>query len=185
MKHARRTRRWIGQAVAWSVILVVVATLAVAVVIPRLAGATPYTVLTGSMEPDLPAGTLVVVRPSEQFALGDVITYQLESGKDTVVTHRVVGQGVSVKGVTTYLTQGDANNVPDAEPVKPVQIRGEVWYSVPYLGRFSNSLSNDQRRTATVVLVAALALYAAYMFTTSFREHRSRRPRDTTKERST
>ncbi len=60
---------------------------------PRLGGATPYTVLTSSMEPEYPPGTLVVVRPVpiEEIGIGDVITYQLESGEPTVVTHRVVG----------------------------------------------------------------------------------------------
>ncbi len=45
---------WAGQVFAWLVILAMVSLLAVAVVIPRLGGATPYTVLTGSMQPGMP-----------------------------------------------------------------------------------------------------------------------------------
>ncbi len=63
----------------WLVILAVVAMLAVAVAIPRLGGGTPYTILTGSMEPNYPPGTLVVAKPAEpsDIRIGDVITFQL------------------------------------------------------------------------------------------------------------
>ncbi len=141
-----------------------VAAVALAVVVPRLADATPYTILTGSMKPDLPPGALVVVRPAERISLGDVITYQLKSGEDTVVTHRVVGQSVNAKGETTFLTQGDANDTPDFEPVRPVQLKGKVWYSVPYLGHVNNALTGNQRQKATYGVGGLLALYAAYMF---------------------
>ncbi len=45
---------WLGQLLAWLAILGVVAILLVAVLVPRLGGATPYTILTGSMKPDYP-----------------------------------------------------------------------------------------------------------------------------------
>lgn len=170
---------WVGQVLAWLVILGVVAVLAVAVVVPRVAGATPYTILTGSMQPDRPPGTLVVVRPvdPDRIGIGSVITYQLESGEAAVVTHRVVAQGVSGTGETTWQTQGDANDTPDQEPVRPVQVRGEVWYSVPYLGRLTNLLSGRERQMAVYVVAALLVGYAAFMFTGALRE-RGRRAGD-------
>ena len=59
----RAVLTFVGRTLAWLVILGAVAVLLVAVVVPRVAGATPYTVLTGSMAPAYPPGTLVVVRP--------------------------------------------------------------------------------------------------------------------------
>ena len=58
------------------------ATLLVALVVPRLAGATPYVVLTGSMQPKMPPGTLVVARPVDPMSIapGDVVTYQIQLG---------------------------------------------------------------------------------------------------------
>lgn len=160
----------------------VVVVLALAVLIPRLGGATPYTILTGSMAPERPPGTLVVVRPvdPEEIKVGDVVTYQLESGKPTVVTHRVISVGVSMKhpGERSFRTQGDANDIPDAEPVREAQIRGRLWYSVPHLGRISNTLNNDQRATATLVVAGALGLYAVSMFGSTLRD-RLRRPTTT------
>ncbi len=155
-------------------ILGVVVILAAAVLVPRLAGATPYTVLTGSMEPTYPPGTLVVVKPvdMDDIAVGDVITYQLESGKATVVTHRVVGVSNRFDGTTQLITQGDANDDPDPLPVAEVQVRGRLWYSAPYLGRLNNVLSGQERQWAVFGVSAALIGYAAFMFVTALRDRR-------------
>ncbi|MEV5002016.1 signal peptidase I [Nocardioides sp. LML1-1-1.1] len=173
----RATAGWIGQVLAWLVILGVVVVLAAAVLVPRLAGATPYTVLTGSMEPKYPPGTLVVVKPVafDDIAIGDVITYQRESGKDDVVTHRVVGSGNRFDGKRVLTTQGDANQVADRNPVQEVQVRGRLWYSVPYLGYVNTALSGRQRQWAVWAVSAGLVGYAAYMFVGALRDRRRTR----------
>jgi signal peptidase len=157
---------WAGQVFAWLVILAVTAVLAVAVLVPRLGGATPYTILTSSMEPGMPPGTLVVARPVDpsEISVGTVITYQLESGRPTVVTHRVVAVGVDSTGELRFTTQGDANSTTDAATVRPVQVRGERWYAVPQLGRL-NTLLNGHERQLLVYAAAALLLgYAGWQF---------------------
>lgn len=173
----RSTLGWVGQVIAWLVILGVVVALAAAVLVPRLAGATPYTVLTGSMQPKYPPGTLVVVKPVEfdDIGLNDVITYQRESGEAAVVTHRVVGTGSRFDGTRTLITQGDANDDPDRDPVLAVQVKGELWYSVPYLGYVNTALSGSQRQWAVLGVSAALVGYAAYMFVGAFRDRRRSR----------
>ena len=165
---------WLGQAAAWFVILATVAVVAVAVVVPRLAGATPYTILTGSMRPSLPPGTLVVVKPrsADDIEVGDVVTYQLASGKPQVVTHRVVSIGSDLRGERSFTTQGDDNEVADAKPVRPVQLRGELWYSVPMVGYASNLISGSQRQVATYGVVTLLLGYAAFMFVAAARDRR-------------
>lgn len=168
---------WAGRAFAWLVILVMVTMLAVAVVIPRLGGATPYTILTGSMEPGMAPGTLAVIKPiaPEDIGIGTVVTYQLESGQPTVVTHRVTEVGFDGQGELRYTTQGDANNVADAAPVRPVQVRGALWYSVPYVGHVNNLLTGDQRQLAVYLAAALLLGYAGYQFVGSLLA-RLRRP---------
>jgi signal peptidase len=168
---------WFGQVVAWLVILSVAAMVTVGVLIPRLGGATPYTILTGSMRPQLPPGTLVVVKPAsaDEIGIGDVITYQLESGKPAVVTHRVVSTSFNGKGEHIFRTQGDANNVADAKPVLEVQIKGKVWYSVPYLGHVNNAITGKERSLTMIIVVSGLLLYSAYMFTGALRDRVDRR----------
>lgn len=170
----RPTAAWFGQVVAWAVIVAIVLVLAVAVLVPRVTGATPYTILTGSMRPSLPPGTLVVVKPidADDIRAGDVITYQLESGKRRVVTHRVTTVGQSLRGDTIFTTKGDANNAADALPVMPVQVKGKLWYSVPYLGHVNDVLTGSQRRLATYGVAGLLALYAAFMFISPLRDRR-------------
>jgi len=180
MSTLGRVLGWLGQVVAWLFVITVAAVLAVTVVVPRFGGATSYTVLTSSMEPGMPAGSLVVVKPTDpdQLGVGSVVTYQLESGEADVVTHRVVGVENAINGERTFVTQGDANDAADPASVRPVQIRGQRWYSVPYLGHVSKLLSGNQRQAAVYVVVALLLAYAAFMFTSSIGDRRRARRED-------
>jgi len=153
------------------------------IVVPAAAGATPMTILTQSMEPTYPAGTLVIVRPiaTDDIAIGDAITYQLESGKPDVVTHRVTAISTT-GGEKSFTTQGDNNAVADPKQVLPVQVRGSVWYAVPYLG-YINSLVNGENRSWIVpVLALALFAYAGFMIVSGIHQsvRRRRRQREAT-----
>ncbi len=161
----------------WAVLLACVAAIAVAVVVPRLGGATPYTVLTGSMRPHLPPGTLVVVRPVafEDLHLGSVITYQLRSGEPEVVTHRVVAVRTSLRGEVELQTRGDANGAPDEVWVRPEQVRGELWYAVPHLGGLNTLVTGHERQLVTYVVAGGLAGYALLMFAGAARDRSRRR----------
>ncbi|MDR0483561.1 MAG: signal peptidase I [Cellulomonadaceae bacterium] len=150
--------------VAWLVVIFGIAALAFGVVVPRIGGATPYTVLTGSMKPHYPPGTLIVSKPIDtgDLKIGDVVTYQLESGKPEVVTHRIVGMGFTVAGDPQFITQGDNNSIADAKPVQPQQIRGKLWYAIPLLGRVSVAIHSNTRELMVYVIAGALALFAAW-----------------------
>lgn len=154
------------QAIALVVQVVVLAALVVAVLIPRVGSATPYTIETGSMAPHMPPGTLVVVRPTdtEKIAVGTVVTFQLRSGDPTVVTHRVVAVAVDGAGRVLYQTKGDANTVPDAQWVRPVQIRGTKWYAVRELGRVNTIVNGEKHALAAYAVVAGLFGYAVLMY---------------------
>lgn len=170
-------RWWFGQLLAWLVVLCVGTVLLAAVLVPRVVGATPYTVLTDSMEPTYPPGALVVVRPTpfEDLRVGDVITYQIESGKPEVATHRIIDFTVNLTGERRAITRGDANAIPDREPVRDVQVRGRLWYSVSYLGYVSNVITGRQRQQVLVATITFLVLYSAYMFASAGRDHLTKR----------
>lgn len=166
----------LAEGLSWVVIAAACAVLAVAVAVPRMAGATPYAVLTGSMSPDVGPGSLVVVRPTQasEISVGDVITFQLRSGKQPVATHRVVAVGFDDEAGRIFQTQGDANASPDAEWVREVQIRGRVWYSAPFLGHVHTALSGSQRGLMVQIAAAALLGYAGWAFVSSARDRRAR-----------
>lgn len=170
---------WSGRILLWLIILGCCAVLVFTVLIPRIAGATPYTIMTGSMRPSLPPGTLAVVRPvpMSELAVGSVITYQLRSGEPTVVTHRVVAQGMNTRRDVLVRTKGDSNNAVDAGWVQPAQVRGTLWYAIPYLGYPARLMTGQQHRYLSYLVAAALLGYAGFMFGSAIRERRRARRR--------
>ncbi|GAA3662324.1 signal peptidase I [Microbacterium marinilacus] len=148
--------------------------------VPALVGGTSLTILTGSMSPTLPPGTLIVVKPTpvDEIAVGDIMTYQLESGEAAVVTHRVVARLTdSASGEPRFVTQGDANGSPDAEPVLPVQVRGTVWYAVPWLGWANQAVNGAARQWLVPAAATALFAYATILVLSGVRDRRRRRTR--------
>src|SRR5262245_13590095 len=156
-RHAR-TARWLVQLLCGTFMLGVAVLLTVGVAVPRITGATPFVILTSSMRPTLPPGTLVISKPVDpaDIGVGDVITYQLRSGEPEVVTHRVVTVSFTTGGEYVFTTKGDANDLPDEAPVRAVQVRGKSWYAVPYVGRATSLLNADDRRLIGWVVGGAL-----------------------------
>ncbi len=155
-------------------ILVLLLGVAVAVVgLPVAVGGSAMTVLTQSMEPGLPPGTLVVIRPTpvDEIRVGDVITYQISSGEAAVVSHRVVSKTYAA-GELTFVTKGDNNDTVDPAPVRPVQIRGTLWYSLPLLGWVNTVLNGSNRTLVLAVVAGGLFLYAAVSVAGAVRDRR-------------
>jgi len=144
------------------------------IVVPAVTGGRALTVLTSSMVPNYPPGTLVVVTPTDpqDIAIGDVLTYQLHSGEPTLVTHRVVAITNLTDGTRTFTTKGDNNDLPDADPVMEVQVVGTVLYAVPYLGWANTAVNGDLRGLIVPVIVGALFAYAVWMLISSLRDKR-------------
>ncbi|TRY17918.1 signal peptidase I [Tessaracoccus rhinocerotis] len=128
------------------------------IVVPFATGSQTYVVLTGSMAPGYPPGTLVVVRPHDFGALrvGDVVTYQLTSGQPEVVTHRIVALTSDQQGERLLITRGDANDLDDPEPVREVQVRGKLFYAVPYAGFLANALQTNRGAAVNILAVALI-----------------------------
>lgn len=166
--------RWVGLVLSWMVMLTIGATLVVALIVPRLAGATPYVIETGSMEPGMPPGTFLVARPTPvaEIATGDVMTYQIRSGDPTVVTHRVIQQGVDMTGQPRWRTQGDANDVADENWVTPAQVKGTRWYAIPYLGYATSLVTSEQRGVLMALVMLGLVGYAGTMFLGAVKDRR-------------
>ena len=156
---------YVGLGASAALLLAVVAMALVLIVVPKVAGATPLTVLTSSMEPLYPPGTLIYVLPvaPADIRLGDVITYQIESGKPAVISHRVIAINSPANGKRTFILKGDNNSIPDQAAVLPVQVRGRLWYSVPLLGWVNSALNGSKRSWIVDAIAVALFAYAAYM----------------------
>lgn len=122
-----------------TVLVAAMALLAVLLVGVRLVGLTPFVVLSGSMEPAYPTGSLIYVKkvPPENVRVGDPITFVLN--EDLVVaTHRVTE--VDSEG-QRFTTKGDANDAEDGAPVHFNNLIGTPVFCIPYLGYLSDYLT--------------------------------------------
>lgn len=85
-------------------------------------------VLTGSMEPEIDTGSLVIIKDSDSYDVGDIITY--EENENYFVTHRIIE-----KDVNNLITKGDKNNEVDTK-ISEDQIIGKVVFHSLILGIF-------------------------------------------------
>ncbi|MCL6636245.1 MAG: signal peptidase I [Peptococcaceae bacterium] len=92
----------------------------------------PSVILSGSMQPGIKKGDIVLMKKvaGEEVRPGDIIQFRQER---IYITHRVIGVKES-KGVKAYQTKGDANKVPDPDPVYPQQVKGRVVCVIPKIG---------------------------------------------------
>lgn len=114
------------------------------------------TVVSGSMEPTLPVGTIVVTRPVDPTHIlpGDVISFPSPEDMRLVVTHRVME--VTVLGPErAFRTKGDANNAPDRDPVPASWVTGREILHIPYLGLVAQFVKTPRGWLLLVALPAA------------------------------
>ena len=111
-------------------------------------------VLSGSMEPALSVGDMIVVVPQESYAEKDVVVFQ--TGRSAVV-HRII----SIEG-EEIITRGDANNSED-EPISLSHIKGKVIIVVPFVGYLVNLIKTP---IGTVLLLGL----AVWLMNSSFKK---------------
>jgi signal peptidase I len=139
-------------------VAVLVAVASLTSVLPKLVGGASMTVLTGSMSPTIPAGSVVVVKPVDPAEVrpGDVITYQPRPGS-AFVTHRVVRINDD-DGRLSFVTKGDANDAEDPQPVPAAGVAGRVWLHVPHVGLISEKVRSPVGMTTLVAIPGLLYL---------------------------
>ena len=126
--------------------------------IPMPFGVGLTVVLSGSMEPELSVGDLLVVVRQDSYAIDEVVVFQ--EGRIGVV-HRII----EMDG-TTVTTQGDANNAPD-EPMDISRVKGKVVLAIPLIGHVVNMIKTP---VATVVILAA----AIFLLERSFHKEKEK-----------
>lgn len=121
--------------------------------VPMPFGVGAAVVLSGSMEPELSTGDLLIIAERESYNVGDVVVYQ--DGR-TAVTHRIVS--ISEEEI---ITRGDANNTED-DPITLEQIKGEVVFAIPLVGYLVNIIK-------TPIGTLAILGLAVFLMERSFR----------------
>lgn len=176
----------------WSVIttivVILIVFLAIALVGVRVIGLTPYTVLSGSMEPTYHVGSLIYVKEAEpaEIEVGDPITFVVNEDL-LVATHRVVEIDVQTsrqqaivdetgeamldaEGNPIYeevpldepayyfTTKGDANDAVDGSQVYYKNLLGEPVFTIPYLGYLSSWIQTKKGMIISINVALILLL---------------------------
>ena len=120
----------------------------------RMMGYEVYSVVSGSMEPAIPVGSVLFVEPVEpaSVAEGDVIAFR--SG-ESVISHRVVRNRV-VEG--EFITKGDANQEADMNPVKYGELVGLVTRHYPVAGHLLSVYTSSIGKVYMVCFAACGAM---------------------------
>lgn len=116
-----------------SIIIVIMVVIAGLLFVPRIFGYETFAVISGSMEPNIPVGSIVYSKECtmDDLQVGDSITFKLSD--NTIVTHRIYQ--IDNDGLIT--TKGDANEVEDATKISIDNIIGKVGFTLPFLGYIS------------------------------------------------
>lgn len=176
----------------WSVIttivVILIVFLAIALVGVRVIGLTPYTVLSGSMEPTYHVGSLIYVKEVEpsEVEVGDPITFVVNEDL-LVATHRVVEIDVQTsrqqaivdetgeamldaEGNPIYeevpldepayyfTTKGDANDAVDGAQVYYKNLLGVPVFTIPYLGYLSSWIQTKKGMIISINVALILLL---------------------------
>ena len=176
----------------WSVIttivVILIVFLAIALVGVRVVGLTPYTVLSGSMEPTYHVGSLIYVKEVEpsEVEVGDPITFVVNEDL-LVATHRVVEIDVQTSRQQTivdengeamvdaegnpiyeetpldepayyFTTKGDANDAVDGSQVYYKNLLGEPVFTIPYLGYLSSWIQTKKGMIISINVALILLL---------------------------
>ena len=152
-------------------IILMVLTIAacLSLVIPKIAGYDTYIVVSGSMEPNIPVGSIVFSKEIDPADLqkGDVIVFIDPARGTTPITHRVVSNDTA-EG--TIVTKGDANEREDANPAAYDNIVGKVCFHVPRMGFVAAMLTSTLGK-----IVACLLLIEAWLLIEISRRMKKRR----------
>jgi len=90
-------------------------------------------VKSGSMEPAVHVGSIVVIQPAASYAAGDVITFGEDTKTQIPTTHRIVRvEGSAAQ--TAFVTKGDANDAEDPTPTSISKVKGKMLFTIPYVG---------------------------------------------------
>lgn len=105
----------------------------------------PSVVATGSMEPMIKPGDVILVEKIldiedvDKLRAGDIIQFKKDS---YMISHRII-EIVEKDGTKLCRTKGDNNSGPDVDPVKPEDLRGRIRFVVPKLGWLSLIIKKD------------------------------------------
>ena len=128
-----------------TVLLTVLILACIPLTLPKAFGFQMYTVISGSMEPAIPTGSLVYVRYEEPDTIvkDDVIAFYSNNADGSIITHRVVSNSPAM----------DANEEKDMNPIPYNNYIGKVKLSVPVVGGIAQAATGTSGKIAAASMI--------------------------------
>ena len=135
-----------------TVLLLIVVVFCLPLTLPRLFDYHIYSVVSESMEPEIPVGSLLYIREeaAEEMVKGDVIAFYGALDAASIITHRVVENRVLMGEL---ITKGDANAAEDLRPIPYENVIGKVVYTIPEAGRAAELLTSQKGKVLAVCII--------------------------------
>lgn len=141
-----RTINLVKNIICWLLVVILVFTLVVFFT-ARINGSTPsvfgysiFRVSSGSMEPELMVGDIILdkeIDNPEDLKVGDVITFISDDYGDRLVTHKIIKAPYEENGKLMLQTKGIANEVED-KPISADNVKGIMICKIDYLDTVYN-----------------------------------------------
>ena len=112
-----------------------------------------YRVISGSMQPTLQIGDIIIIRKENEYHINDIITY--DTGL-TTVTHRI--KSIDNNGV---VTKGDANDVND-DVFNVDKIVGKYFFRISMISLFSNIMIGNSVFIVLIVLFSSILILTIF-----------------------
>ncbi len=121
-----------------------------------------FTVQSGSMEPVINKGAIVLVKTQETYETDDIITFNSKENGSLTITHRIKEIKL-VNDLQFFITKGDANDAVDTTLVEKADVIGKVLVSIPMLGYPIAFARTQTGLIALVVIPATIIIYSELM----------------------
>ena len=96
-------------------------------------GVRPILVVSDSMKNYMPRGSVILIKRSRAYKIGDVITFKFKNVPGNLISHRIKNIK-EVGGVKLFYTKGDSNNFSDPVPVSEREIIGKAFFVISRIG---------------------------------------------------
>ena len=140
-----------------STIYIIIALAIIIALLPMIVGFRPVVVLSGSMEPTYPVGSVIYYKATEykDINVGDAITFGI--GENSLATHRVIGKDDANQELRT---KGDNNPTEDPNPVLYANVAGKTAkLAIPYAGIISTYL----KEIPVIIIIGAVLILCSIL----------------------
>ncbi len=116
-------------------------------------------VISGSMEPTIKTGSVILIKPVAEYQVDDIITFMTPNAKkkDDYTTHRIHTINNST-GPEIFVTKGDANDLPDSQTITKDKILGKYYGNIPYLGYLISYIKTLPGLLCIIILPALIII---------------------------